>query len=80
LHSRYFQILPRFVEEQRKTAAQRRIIDLDQAAQELAQWGSNCGRATKDESGHWVPVIDEEFELSAEEREAPDEAWANAGF
>ena len=62
--SSYFQILPKCVQDERKTAAERRVIELDQAAKKLAEERSNCGRATKDEYGSWVSVMDEDFDQS----------------
>ena len=55
-------------------AAQRQIIELDQAAKELAEEESNCGRAVRGEFGRWIPV--QEFGLPAEAREGVDQFWA----
>jgi hypothetical protein len=72
--SSYFQILPKCVHDEQKMAAQRQIIELDQAAKELAEEESNCGRALRGEFGQWIPV--QEFGLQAEAREAVDRLWA----
>ena len=55
-------------------AAQRRIIELDQAAKGLAEEESNCGRAVMGEFGQWIPV--QGFGLPAEAREAVGQLWA----
>ena len=72
--SSYFQILPKCVQDERKTAAERRVIELDQAAKELAEEESNCGQAVRDQFGQWTPV--QEFGLPAETREVFDQFWA----
>jgi len=43
--ARYFQLVPRAVEEEQDTAAK-----------EAAECESNCGRALRDSLGSWVPV------------------------
>jgi hypothetical protein len=76
--SSYFQILPKCVQDERETATERRIIELDQAAKQLAEAESNCGVAIRDEFGRWVPVTDDGFQMPADWNEALDQIPASA--
>lgn len=76
--SSYFQILPKCVQDGRKTATERRVIELDQAAKELAEAESNCGVAIRDEFGRWAPLKDEEFEMPPDYRELLNEVMVSA--
>ena len=74
--ARYFEILPKSVEEERKLTEGRKLIELDEARREWAIEQSNCGRAVK-EGDQWVPLIDEEFELPSDVREALEQCSAS---
>jgi integrase len=52
---RYFEIVPKSVEEERK----RIMIEFDQAEKKDAEGRSNCGQAVRWD-GQWFPVIEEE--------------------
>jgi hypothetical protein len=67
---RYFQIVPRAVEEEQQLTEERKLIELDKAQRDWAEEQSNCGRAVKGEDGRGVPLTDEEFELPSDCREA----------
>jgi hypothetical protein len=59
---RYFEILPRAIQEEQKVAAKAKLVEFDKAEKEWAEEQSNCGRAEKDENGRWVPVMNEELD------------------
>jgi len=73
----FWNIVPDSVERERKAregaekARQKReLLERDAEEKVWAEAESNCGRAFKDESGHWCPVMDERVDSSARIREA----------
>jgi integrase/recombinase XerD len=72
--ARYFEILPKSVEEERKLAKERKLIELDQAEKEWVEAESNCGRAERGEDGRWAAVIDEELTRPCDWDEALQES------
>jgi integrase len=54
--ARYFEIVPKSVEEERKLAEECRLTALDEAERKCAESNSCCGRAFKDSSGKWLPI------------------------